>query len=44
MTVDQIREALLQPDAQITPGYELVTLRLKDGKTLRGFARSRTTS
>ncbi len=42
MTVDQIREALLQPDAQITPGYELVTLRLKDGKTLRGFARSRT--
>jgi cytochrome c2 len=42
MTVDQIREALLQPDAGITPGYELVTLRLRDGQTLRGFARSRT--
>jgi PQQ-dependent dehydrogenase (methanol/ethanol family) len=42
MTVDQIREALLQPDAQITPGYELVTVHLLDGRTLRGFARSRT--
>jgi PQQ-dependent dehydrogenase (methanol/ethanol family) len=42
MTVDQIREALLQPDAQITPGYELVTVRLRDGQTLRGFVRSRT--
>ena len=42
MTVDQIREALLQPDAQITPGYDLVTVHLRDGKTLRGFARSRT--
>ncbi len=42
MTVDQIREALLQPDTQITPGYELVTVHLRDGQTLRGFARSRT--
>src|SRR5579859_1798641 len=42
MTVDQIRESLLQPDAEITPGYELVTVRLKDGHTLRGFVRSRT--
>ena len=42
MTVDQIREALLQPDAEITPGYELVTVRLKEGQTLRGFVRSRT--
>ena len=42
MTVDQIREALLQPNAQITPGYDLVTVHLRDGKTLRGFARSRT--
>jgi len=37
MTVDQIRESLLQPDAEITPGYELATVRLKDGKTIRGF-------
>jgi len=42
MTVDQIRESLLQPDAEITPGYELVTVHLKDGQTLRGFVRSRT--
>jgi PQQ-dependent dehydrogenase (methanol/ethanol family) len=42
MTVDQIREALLHPDATITPGYDLVTARLRDGQTLRGFARSRT--
>src|SRR6266404_5105201 len=34
MTVDQIRESLLQPDAEITPGYELVTVHLKDGQTL----------
>jgi putative heme-binding domain-containing protein len=41
MTVRQIREALLQPGARITPGYELVTVRSRDGSTLRGFARSR---
>ena len=43
MTVGQIREALLQPGARITPGYELVTVRLRDGRDLRGFARSRST-
>ena len=32
MTVDQIREALLQPDARIAPGYGLVTVRLRDGQ------------
>ena len=41
MTVGQIREALLQPGARIAHGYELVTVRLRDGQTLRGFARSR---
>jgi PQQ-dependent dehydrogenase (methanol/ethanol family) len=41
-TVDEIREALLQPDARIAAGYGLVSVRLRDGKTLRGFARSRT--
>jgi PQQ-dependent dehydrogenase (methanol/ethanol family) len=43
MTVDQIREALLQPDERIAPGYRLVTVHRRDGQTLRGFARSRTT-
>ena len=42
MTVDQIREALLQPDARIAPGYELITVHRRDGQTLRGFARSKT--
>jgi len=40
MTVDQIREALLQPSAHVTSGYELVTVQLRDGKSIRGFARS----
>jgi PQQ-dependent dehydrogenase (methanol/ethanol family) len=41
MTVNQIRSALLQPDRNITPGYEQATVQLKDGKTLRGFVRNR---
>ena len=42
LTVDEIREALLKPDARIAPGYGLVSVRLRNGRTLRGFARSRT--
>jgi len=42
MTVDEIRGSLLQPSAHVTPGYELVTVHLRDGKTLQGFARART--
>ncbi len=41
MTVGQIREALLQPGARIAQGYELVTVQLRDGRVVRGFARSR---
>ena len=41
LTAGQIREALLQPGARIAQGYELVTVRLRDGQSLRGFARSR---
>lgn len=40
-TVEEIRESLLQPGARITPGYELVTVRLRDGHSLRGFLRTR---
>ena len=42
MTVHEIREALLEPDRRIAPGYGLVSVRLRNGETLRGFARSRT--
>ena len=42
MMVDQIREALLQPDAKIANGYGLVAVQLRDGQTLRGFTRNRT--
>jgi PQQ-dependent dehydrogenase (methanol/ethanol family) len=41
LTVDELRDALLNPDARIAPGYELVSVRLRNGRTLRGFARSR---
>jgi PQQ-dependent dehydrogenase (methanol/ethanol family) len=42
LTLGEIREVLLHPDARITPGYERVTVRLRDGQSLRGFARGRT--
>jgi PQQ-dependent dehydrogenase (methanol/ethanol family) len=41
MTVAEIRTSLLQPGASLAPGYQMVTVRLRDGKTVRGFARSR---
>ena len=41
MTVAEIRNSLIDPSAHITPDYQMVTVRLRDGKTVRGFARSR---
>ena len=41
LTVGEIRDALENPDARIAPGYGLVAVRQRDGGTLRGFARSR---
>ncbi len=41
MTVDEIRDALLHPSQNIAPGYDLVTVQLQDGQTVRGFARNR---
>src|SRR5687767_6756743 len=41
LTVTELRDALLNPDARIAPGYGLVSVRLRNGGTLRGFARSR---
>lgn len=39
-TFAEIRGSLLEPSAHVTPGYEFVTVRLRDGETLRGFVRS----
>jgi len=41
MTFDEIRAAVLQPSEKIKPGYEVVRVRLRDGSSLRGFARNR---
>jgi PQQ-dependent dehydrogenase (methanol/ethanol family) len=41
LSVADIRTSLLQPSASLTPGYQTVTVRLRDGKAVRGFARSR---
>jgi PQQ-dependent dehydrogenase (methanol/ethanol family) len=40
MTAPEIRAALLNPSTHITPGYGSVTVKLRNGQTLHGFARS----
>src|SRR5581483_9689784 len=40
-SADEIRTALLQPSASITPGYKLVTVKTRNGQTIRGFIRAR---
>ena len=41
-TVDELRESLLNPGAEVAEGYDLVELQLLDGSRLRGFVRNRT--
>ncbi len=41
MTLDEIATAIRQPSSQIKPGYGVVRVRLRDGSSLRGFARNR---
>jgi PQQ-dependent dehydrogenase (methanol/ethanol family) len=41
MSLDEIRKTLVHPSAHITPGYEVATVELRNGETLRGFIRSR---
>jgi PQQ-dependent dehydrogenase (methanol/ethanol family) len=41
MTPDEIQAVLLHPGEHITFGYQLVTVRLRDGSSIRGFARGR---
>jgi putative heme-binding domain-containing protein len=40
LTVAEIRESLLDPSARIASGYEMVTLRMRNGESPRGFRRS----
>ncbi|HLY62615.1 MAG TPA: PQQ-binding-like beta-propeller repeat protein [Terriglobia bacterium] len=40
-TVGEIQSALREPSADITPGYEMVTVKVRDGNSVRGFARNR---
>jgi PQQ-dependent dehydrogenase (methanol/ethanol family) len=39
-TLPELEQSLRQPDAHITPGWGIVTVTLRDGTVLRGFARS----
>lgn len=43
LTLPEIEQALAEPSARIAQGYGLVTVKLRDGTTLRGFARSQGT-
>src|SRR5207237_962751 len=40
MTLDEIDEAVRRPAAKIKSGYNVVTVELRDGRTVRGFARN----
>ena len=42
MTIEEIEGVLLHPEAHITPGYDLVTVHLRNGSMVQGFARGQT--
>lgn len=42
LTVGEIRQVLREPASRVTPGYELVTVKGRDGKSTQGFKRSQT--
>jgi PQQ-dependent dehydrogenase (methanol/ethanol family) len=44
LTVDELRTSLLQPSAHIARGYEIITVQLRNGQSVRGFSRSRSNS
>ena len=41
-TLAELTQSILQPDARISNGYGMVTVNLRDGTGLRGFARAQT--
>ncbi len=40
LSVEELQQALDDPNARITPGYGRVTVAMNDGRALRGFARA----
>jgi PQQ-dependent dehydrogenase (methanol/ethanol family) len=42
LTLAELEQALMYPSERIAPGYGVVNVILKDGSSLRGFARNRT--
>jgi PQQ-dependent dehydrogenase (methanol/ethanol family) len=42
MTLDEMHTVLLHPDQHIAAGYDMVTVTLRSGQDLNGFARGRT--
>ena len=40
MTIQELKRALEQPSEEITAGYGVVTVELRSGQTIRGFARN----
>lgn len=41
-TLAELTQSILQPDARISNGYGMVTVNMRDGNALRGFARAQT--
>jgi PQQ-dependent dehydrogenase (methanol/ethanol family) len=41
MTLEELEEAVRNPSAKVKPGYSVVNVRLRDGRSLRGFSRNR---
>jgi putative heme-binding domain-containing protein len=41
LTLSELQQSLTDPSARIAPGYAIVDVTLKNGQSLRGFARSR---
>ena len=41
LTLAELEQSLTDPSARIAPGYGVATVQLKNGATIRGFARSR---
>lgn len=40
LTFVELDEAVRQPAARVKPGYQMATVRLQDGRSVRGFARN----